>query len=116
MANFKCLPANQSTSVIGKVARPRHRSTFHQYRDHSDAALKGGRNFYTHEIFRIVEPASSFLIRRDEPTPADDRNQNITCGTTRFLRLSLNEVHARFNSIDIHENLVRSKVCYIRRS
>ena len=90
-----------------EVASFGHRSTFHQYRNRSNAALQCGCNFY--DAQNLPERRVGAYPRQTRSANgADNRDQNIT-GAHRFFH-GFNEVDAGLNGIDIHENLIRRKV------
>src|SRR6266849_4159976 len=102
------LTPRQGAEDVGELVFGGDVGSAHQHRDDSDVALQSGGNLEAHEVPGVVQPAIAPDICLSDPIRPDDGNEHLA-GTHGLLN-GFDEVHTRFDVVDVAEALPDAEV------
>lgn len=102
------MTADQLRQAGWQLIGPWHGRTLDQDRDDPDPAFQGCLDLETNNIIGVVEPAPAIAVCDGQPALSDQHQQHVT-GPDRVAD-DLREVVARFDRVDVLEDLLRAQM------
>ena len=102
------MPTRESPQRLGELFRPWHCGALDEHRNDTNVALDPRRYLESYEVLGVVEPPGSLRVATVEPLVTDQGDEYIA-GPDRLVDV-LDEVGARLNRVDVHEDVRLSEL------
>ena len=107
MRNLDRLPAGEALQDVGQIHRLGHRRAVDENGNDRDFPLECRRDLDADEIVGIIEATPVLIVDTRSPMLADDGNERVAF--SHALGQDVNEIAARWNGVDIEEDVVTAK-------
>ena len=108
MRDLQSVSASEAAQGLRQLIGPRHAGPLQQHGDDPHLAIKGSLDLESHEVILILKTTAALGVDRGRPLSADEGQKHVA----RADRLvdHIDEVHARLDRVDVHEDLVAEMI------